>query len=281
MYIITLQTCLLARELGISCTISPDHMVNATVPDKLAIASFVYQLYSFFNENIPSAVTPAANNPNIPTLPGNGMAEFDKITMAKLNSESSLVNNSGDQQKLPSDRLRKYSRHAISGSVSDNDAQVVNNDDTAATSGDIVTELFPIVQSPSSNGVDENGDGVPPSHVDNNIDEMFPVVGGGSVIKEEDTPTNEVAANDLPNIVVNSPTSSSLLSRIRAKSPEQEVPVEHKITAEEMTEDVVIVRRDSESRPAIPESPLDDYKNEDQDIINLDVTVNEVTVSML
>ena len=261
-----IQACLLARELGISCTINPDHMINATVPDKLAIASFVYQLYSFFNDNIPSAVTPGSN---IPTLPGNGMADFDKITMAKLNSESTLV---GDQPKPSSDRLKKYSRHRLE----DDNEQSVNNDTT--TSNGVATELFPIVQAPSSNGVDENSSEEPLPNTDN-IDEMFPRVGSSSAVKEEDPPTNEVAANNIPDVVVNSPTDKSVLSRIRAKSPEQKVAIEKKITAEEMTEDVVIVRRESRSQPTVPELPPDNGTSEDHDVINLDVTVSEITVS--
>jgi len=271
----------LARKLGISCAISPDHMVNATVPDKLAIASFVYQLYSFFNENIPSAVVSLNNNTNMPALPENGMAEFDKITMAKLNSESSLGNTTGDQQRLSSDRLRKYSRHRLEDNTNDNvatDIQPVNDD--AATNDKIVTELFPIVQPSSSNIVDENISEEPsPSNVDN-IDEMFPRVGGSSAVKE-DASTDEVAANGIPNVVVNSPTDNFVLSRIHAKSPEQNITTERKITAEEMTEDVVIVRRDSYSQPTVSEQQSDNVTSEDQGVINLDVTVNEIAVSAL
>ena len=247
-------------------------MINATVPDKLAIASFVYQLYSFFNDNIPSAVTPVSN---IPMLPGNGMAEFDKITMAKLNSDNGLVNNPGDQHKASSDRLKKYSRHSLQDDNVIGDKQSVNND--VATSNGVAAELFPIVQAPSSNGVDDNGSEEP--SVDN-VDEMFPRVGGSSVVKEEeDTPTNEVAASDVPDVVVNSPTDKSVLSRIRAKSPEQKVAIEKKITAEEMTEDVVIVRRESTSQPTMSHLPSDNGTSEGHDVIDLDVTVSEITVS--
>lgn len=248
-------------------------MINATVPDKLAIASFVYQLYSFFNENIPSAVTPISS---VPMLPGNGMAEFDKITMAKLNSDSDLVSNPSDQPKVSSSRIKKYSRHSLEDDNVTADQQPINND-TAASNG-VATELFPIVQAPSSNGVDEGSTEESSSNVDN-IDEMFPRVGGSSAVKEEDAPTNEVATNETPNIVVNSPTDKSVLSRIRAKTPEQKVIVEQKITAEEMTEDIVIVHRDGGPQSTVPEPPSDDYTSEDQDVINLDATVNEMTVS--
>ena len=271
---LNLQAFLLARELGISCTISPDHMINATVPDKLAIASFVFQLYSFFNENIPSAVTPMSN---VPMLPGNGMAEFDKITMAKLNSDSNLPSTPSDQPKASSDRLRKYSRHRLEDDNVTTEEQPVNND--AATSNGVATELFPVVEAPSSNGVNENSSEEPLPNMDN-IDEMFPRVGGSSAVKEEEAPTNEVAENDIPNVVVNSPTDKPVLSRIRAKTPEQKDTVEQKITADEMTEDVVIVQRDGGSQPAVPETPMDDDTSEDH-VINLDATVNEITVSLI
>ena len=273
--ILIIQTCLLARELGISCTIDPDHMINATVPDKLAIASFVYQLYSYFNDNIPSAVTPVSS---IPMLPGNGMADFDKITMAKLNSESNLANNPGDQPKASSDRLRKYSRHRLEDDSVTVDKQPSINEDDTPTANGVATELFPIVQAPSSNGVDENISEEPLPNTDN-IDEMFPRVGGSSAVKEEDAPTDEVAADNIPDVVVNSPTDNkSMLSRIRAKSPEQKVAVEKKITAEEMTEDVVIVHRERSSQPAVPEVPPDNGTSE---VINLDETVSEITVSSM
>lgn len=269
----------MARELGISCTINPDHMINATVPDKLAIASFVYQLYSYFNDNIPSAVTPVSN---IPMLPGNGMEDFDKITMAKLNSESNLANNPSDQPKASSDRLKKYSRHRLEDdSVTVDKQQSVNND--AATTNGVATELFPTVQALSSNGVDESISEEPLPNTDD-TDEMFPRVGGSSAVKEEDAPTDEIAADNIPDVVVNSPTSptdKSMLSRIRAKSPEQKVAIEKKITAEEMTEDVVIVRREMNSQPSVPEVPPDNGTSEDHGVINLDVTVSEMTVSSI
>ena len=290
-YVCTIQACLLARELGISCTINPDHMINATIPDKLAIASFVYQLYSFFNENIPSAVTPASG---VPMLPGNGMAEFDKITMAKLNSDSNLVSNPSNQHKPSSGRLKKYSRHSLEDNNVTTDQHLASNGTTISngtttsngiaisngttTSNGIATELFPIVQAPSSNDVDDSTSEEPSSN-DDNISEMFPRVGGGSAVKEADAPTNEVAANNIPDVVVNSPTNKSVLSGIRAKTPEQNVATEQRITAEEMTEDVVIVRRDSISQSTVPEPPSDNYASEDQDVINLDTTVNEITVS--
>lgn len=254
-------------------------MINATVPDKLAIASFVYQLYSYFNDNIPSAVTPVSN---IPMLPGNGMEDFDKITMAKLNSESNLANNPSDQPKASSDRLKKYSRHRLEDdSVTVDKQQSVNND--AATTNGVATELFPTIQALSSNGVDENISEEPLPNTDD-TDEMFPRVGGSSAVKEEDAPTDEIAADNMPDVVVNSPTSptdKSMLSRIRAKSPEQKVAIEKKITAEEMTEDVVIVRREMNSQPSVPEVPPDNGTSEDHGVINLDVTVSEMTVSSI
>lgn len=262
----------MARELGISCTISPDHMINATVPDKLAIASFVFQLYSFFNENIPSAVTPMSN---VPMLPGNGMAEFDKITMAKLNSDSNLPNTPSEQPKASSDRLRKYSRHRLEEDNVTTEEQPANNDNNG-----VATELFSVVEAPSSNGVNENSSEEPLPNMDS-IDEMFPRVGGSSTVKEEEAPTNEVAVNDIPSVVVNSPTDNkSVLSRIRAKSPEQKLTIEQKISADEMTEDVVIVQRDGGSQPAVSEPPSGDGTSEDHDVINLDATVNEITVSL-
>ena len=272
-----IQTCLLARELGISCTINPDHMINATVPDKLAIASFVYQLYSFFNDNIPSAVTPVSS---IPMLPGNGMADFDKITMAKLNSESNLTNNPSDQPRASSDRLQRYSRHRLEDDNVDKQQSINNNDDTTATNG-VATELFPTVRAPSSNGVDENISEEPLPNTDS-TDEMFPRVGSSSAVKEEDAPTDEIAADNIPDVVVNSPTDNkSMLSRIRAKSPEEKVAIEKKITAEEMTEDVVIVRRERSSQPSVPEVPPDNGTSEDHGVINLDETVSEMTVSYI
>ena len=246
-------------------------MVNATIPDKLAIASFVYQLYSFFNDNIPSAVTPVSN---IPMLPGNGMEDFDKITMGRLNSENSSVNNPSDQPKASSDRLKKYSRHRLDDDVVTTDQQLVNDND-ATTSNGVAAELFPIVHAAGSNGVDESNS----EETSDNVDEMFPKVSRSSAVKEEGAPTNEVAFSDIPDVVVNSPTDKSVLSRICAKSPEHNVAIEKKITAEEMTEDVVIVRRESSSQPTKPEPPLDNGVSEGQDVINLDVTVDEITVS--
>ena len=79
--------------------------------------------------------------------------------------------------------------------------------------------------------------------------------------------------------VFRSHKSKSVLSRIRAKSPEHNVAIEKMITAEEMTEDVVIVHRESSYQPTKPEPPLDNGVSKGQDVINLDVTVDEITVS--
>ena len=47
----------IARSLGIACTLTPNMMVTATVPDKLAVMSFVYQMYQYFNKATQSAIT--------------------------------------------------------------------------------------------------------------------------------------------------------------------------------------------------------------------------------
>ena len=55
--LITLQAFEIARSLGIACTLTPNMMVTATVPDKLAVTSFVYQMYQYFNKATQSAIT--------------------------------------------------------------------------------------------------------------------------------------------------------------------------------------------------------------------------------
>ena len=52
-----LQAFEIARSLGIACTLTPNMMVTATVPDKLGVTSFVYQMYQYFNKATQSAIT--------------------------------------------------------------------------------------------------------------------------------------------------------------------------------------------------------------------------------
>ena len=52
-----MQAFEIARSLGIACTLTPNMMVTATVPDKLAVTSFVYQMYQYFNKATQSAIT--------------------------------------------------------------------------------------------------------------------------------------------------------------------------------------------------------------------------------
>ena len=47
----------LARSLGVACPLTPNMMVTTTVPDKLAVTSFVYQLHQYFTKATRSAVT--------------------------------------------------------------------------------------------------------------------------------------------------------------------------------------------------------------------------------
>ena len=215
------QAYLLARELGISCTIDPDNMASATVPDKLAIASFVYQLHSYFNENIPSAVSSLAVNKSIQPLPQKGMAEFDKITMSKLDSDSSLVGTGGSPS---SDRLRKYSRHMMENH---NDTSANSATAAAATTNDeTVKELFPKVQAADMNVIDEVVNEEEPL---SNNDELFPRIDGG---KSEQTETQQdiPSTEDVPNLVVNSPQDvppdNGVLANIHAKSPDKKKTIE-------------------------------------------------------
>lgn len=46
----------LARSLGIACPLTPNMLVTTTVPDKLAVTSFVYQLHQYFTRATLSAV---------------------------------------------------------------------------------------------------------------------------------------------------------------------------------------------------------------------------------
>ena len=46
----------LSRSLGVACPLTPNMMVTTTIPDKLAVTSFVYQLYQYFTRATPSAV---------------------------------------------------------------------------------------------------------------------------------------------------------------------------------------------------------------------------------
>jgi len=238
-------------------------MASATVPDKLAIASFVYQLHSYFNENIPSAVSLLSANKNIPPLPQKGMAEFDKITMSKLDSDSNLVGTGG----LPSsDRLRKYSRHMVENNdYSDNTA-------TAATTDETVKELFPLAQPASMNGIAEVvNDEVEEPLSDNN--ELFPRIDGKS--KETETEQNKPITEDIPNVVVNSPKDvppdKGLLTKIHARSDKQ------KTIEDNMADQVVVLNPPQD----LPPQPIvnDDVIADRQAVINLDNTVNEISVS--
>ncbi len=46
----------LARSLGVACPLTPNMMVTTTVPDKLAVTSFLYQLHQYFTRATLSAV---------------------------------------------------------------------------------------------------------------------------------------------------------------------------------------------------------------------------------
>lgn len=263
---------MLARELGISCTIDPDNMASATVPDKLAIASFVYQLHSYFNENIPSAVSSA--NRNIQPLPQKGMAEFDKITMSKLESDNSLVGARRSSGSPSSDRLKKYSRHMVKNS---NDNQVESSATAAPSTDETVKELFPKVQAAEMNGIDEVVDREEkPSE---NVDELFPRVGSGKSEKTKTEASQKSQADtteEVPNVVVSSPTKDispgkNVLANIRAKSPDK------KTVEDNMADQVVVLN----PPPDIPPQPVvsNDAAADPQVVINLDNTVDEISVS--
>ncbi|XP_065916601.1 EH domain-binding protein 1-like [Dysidea avara] len=256
---------LLARELGISCTIDPDNMASATVPDKLAIASFVYQLHSYFNENIPSAVSSLAVNKSIQPLPQKGMAEFDKITMSKLDSDSSLVGTGGSPS---SDRLRKYSRHMMENH---NDTSANSATAAAATTNDeTVKELFPKVQAADMNGIDEVVNEEEPL---SNNDELFPRIDGG---KSEQTETQQdiPSTEDVPNLVVNSPQDvppdKGVLANIHAKSPDKKKTIE-----DNMADQVVVLNPPQYQTPQPVVS--NDTTTDPQAVINLDNTVSEIS----
>ena len=55
--LVCIQAFEIARSLGIACTLTPNMMVTATVPDKLAVTSFVYQMYQYFTKATQSAIT--------------------------------------------------------------------------------------------------------------------------------------------------------------------------------------------------------------------------------
>jgi len=239
-------------------------MASAVEPDKLAIASFVYQLHSYFNENIPSAVSLHGANKTIPPLPQKGMAEFDKITMSKLDSDSSVVG-------VPSsDRLRKYSRHMVENNYN-NDS--TDNTATAATTDETVKELFPLVEPTSMNVIVEVvNDEVEEPAIDKN--ELFPRIDGKS--KETETQQNKPTTEDVPNVVVNSPKdvppNNSLLAKIHAKSSDNQRTIEDSMA------DQVVVLNPPEDQP--PQPILNnDIIADSQAVINLDNTVNEISVS--
>lgn len=52
----------LARSLGVACPLTPNMMVTTTVPDKLAVTSFVYQLHQYFTKATQSAVAKCGND---------------------------------------------------------------------------------------------------------------------------------------------------------------------------------------------------------------------------
>lgn len=56
-HLVCIQAFEIARSLGIACTLTPNMMVTATIPDKLAVTSFVYQMYQYFTKATQSAIT--------------------------------------------------------------------------------------------------------------------------------------------------------------------------------------------------------------------------------
>ena len=192
------------------------------------------------------------------------MAEFDKITMSKLDSDSSLVGTGGSPS---SDRLRKYSRHL----VENND----NSDNTAAaaTTDETVKELFPLAQPASMNGIAEVvNDEVEEPLSENN--ELFPRIDGKS--KETETERNNPNIEDIPNVVVNSPKDAppdeGVLAKIHAKSADKQKAIE-----DNMADQVVVLNPPQD----LPPQPIvnSDVIADRQAVINLDNTVNEISVS--
>ena len=49
----------MARSLGVACPLTPNMMVTTTIPDKLAVTSFVYQMYQYFTKATQSAIARA------------------------------------------------------------------------------------------------------------------------------------------------------------------------------------------------------------------------------
>ena len=46
----------LAHLLGISCPLTPGAMISATIPDKLLVSSFLFNMHQYFTRAVPSAI---------------------------------------------------------------------------------------------------------------------------------------------------------------------------------------------------------------------------------
>lgn len=113
--------CELAQSLGISCPINPNMMLTSTVPDKLSVTSFVYQMHQYFTRATISAIS--RNKQNLsgqPSPVGDSnkaspfdLSAFDRFTFDKL-SPVATPQGQGDRT------FNIYSRHSRSSSQVEN-----------------------------------------------------------------------------------------------------------------------------------------------------------------
>lgn len=117
-----LQAFVVAQDLGIACALTPNAMLLASVPDKLAVTSFVYQMYNYFTKatvsalsktgSLPSAVKTAGESSSVSAAassssPIDSVSQFnEKFTFNRMSSPVS--------PDVPPEKqtLSKYSRYS-------------------------------------------------------------------------------------------------------------------------------------------------------------------------
>lgn len=241
-----LQAFVVAQDLGIACTLTPNAMLLNSVPDKLAVTSFVYQMYNYFTKATISAVSKKANPPTAvasaressstagnfvsSSSPIDSVSQFnEKFTFDRMSSPVS------PDAPLEKKTLPKYSRYCVSESQP---AEAVNQqqqaDDSPKHSPEIATgkesdelQMSSANQSASStlignlaNGESEGGNQSPLpsspvfSHQESlpnglqigSIDEAGIVAGGKSEIKDNAASLEEERK---PQQTAESPQSSN------------------------------------------------------------------------
>ena len=101
----------LARSLGISCPLTVNMMLTNTVPDKLAITSFVYQMNSYFTKATLSAIARDGNalQSGSPNLSSFDLASFQQFTYNNIPTSPTSLAGAQNHEKH-----NLYSRHSKS-----------------------------------------------------------------------------------------------------------------------------------------------------------------------